>query len=257
MNNYKIINTHTNEVIEALNELGYVWTPKKFDEQDCLLTAHWILATQSGAIAYSSGTIINSSLDFQELTLPQLRDLVVLHRNDIGDANYKQGIQYFFVSSKNEVYWFNYECEEWQDADDQIDSLTPIQPESKQGLISGEEAYKRIGERIEVEAYVYQADGSYKWEDAKHLTACDILNDGFDFRLKPRTVKLEIEVPAPFEPKVGDMVWFISSDKTCGYSHDVFGHGLEEKCIQYGAWRTKPEIIIVVEQLRKLKEHSK
>ncbi|HCQ8872527.1 TPA: hypothetical protein OMI31_003856, partial [Acinetobacter baumannii] len=46
MDNYKIINTHTNEIIKALNDLGYVWTPKKFDEQDCLLKAHWILAKE-------------------------------------------------------------------------------------------------------------------------------------------------------------------------------------------------------------------
>ena len=52
MDNYKIINTHTNEIIKALNDLGYVWTPKKFDEQDCLLKAHWILAKEKGGIAY-------------------------------------------------------------------------------------------------------------------------------------------------------------------------------------------------------------
>lgn len=88
MDNYKIINTYTNEIIKALNDLGYVWTPMKFDEQDCLLKAHWILAEQSGAITYASGTMIDSPLDFKELTLPKLRDLVVLKRGDVKDANY-------------------------------------------------------------------------------------------------------------------------------------------------------------------------
>ncbi|WP_000371041.1 hypothetical protein [Acinetobacter baumannii] len=64
MDNYKIINTHTNEIIKALNDLGYVWTPKKFDEQDCLVKAHWILAKETGEIAYSSGTHIDSPLVF-------------------------------------------------------------------------------------------------------------------------------------------------------------------------------------------------
>ena len=42
--------------------------------------------------------------------------------------------------------------------------------------------------------------------------------DFYQFRLKPRTVNLNgIEVPAPFEPKVGDTVWCISDDHGCGY----------------------------------------
>ncbi|WP_262016416.1 hypothetical protein [Acinetobacter baumannii] len=107
MDNYKIINTHTNEIIKALNDLGYVWTPKKFDEQDCLLKAHWILAKEKVKvkIAYSSGTHIDSPLVFKELTLPQLRDLVVLHRNDVKDANVSDGTHYnLYQTSDNRLF---------------------------------------------------------------------------------------------------------------------------------------------------------
>ena len=75
------------------------------------------------------------------------------------------------------------------------------------------------------------------------------------FRLKPCTVKLEIEVPAPFEPKHGDDIWFLNPDYGCGYADGDYDP--VESVIQFGAWRTEAEIKIVVEQLRKLKEYSK
>ena len=71
------------------------------------------------------------------------------------------------------------------------------QSKNEQGLISGAEAYDLIGKRVDVEALCSQGDGTFKWEDAKHLPACDILNDGFDFRLKPTTLKVNAELPKP------------------------------------------------------------
>lgn len=64
-------------------------------------------------------------------------------------------------------------------------------------LISGKEAYRLIGDGVEIEARVELKENLWQWEDAKHLPACDILNDGFDFRLKPRTITINgIEVPS-------------------------------------------------------------
>ena len=136
----------------------------------------------------------------------------------------------------------------------QLHDLVAQSKSKEQGLISGADALRALADGKDVEI-----KSNDQWVPVENCSIYQFLkgNWNYEFRLKPRTVKLEIEVPAPFEPKVGDMVWFISSDNTCGYSHDVLGHGLEEKCIQYGAWRTKAEIIIVVEQLRKLKGHSK
>jgi len=88
------------------------------------------------------------------------------------------------------------------------------------------------------------------------ITDFDLPNH--QFRLKPRTVKLEIEVPAPFEPKVGEVFYVLSPTSVGGYAK---AHITDQKRMdayaKLGAWRTEEEIKIVVEQLRKLKELGK
>lgn len=193
-----------------------------------------------------------------ELTLPQLRDLVVLHRNDVNDANYESTYEehddLYFKDSSGKLYrWF---CgSHWAEAASYKGEIRPIKNQyTEQSLISGADALRALAYGKEVE-YLYGT----QWESAtgNQILISAFIGDKFKFRIKPQTIKIELEIPKPFLPKDGDMVWFISRDNTCGYSHDVFGHGLEEKWIQYGAWRTKEEIKIVVEQLRKIKEHSK
>ncbi|MEQ1105258.1 hypothetical protein [Acinetobacter ursingii] len=193
-----------------------------------------------------------------ELTLPQLRDLVVLHRNDVNDANYESTYEehddLYFKDSSGKLYrWF---CgSHWAEAASYKGEIRPIKNQyTEQSLISGADALRALADGKEVE-YLYGT----QWESTtgNQILISAFIGDKFKFRIKPQTIKIELEIPKPFLPKDGDMVWFISRDNTCGYSHDVFGHGLEEKWIQYGAWRTKEEIKIVVEQLRKLKEHSK
>lgn len=117
-------------------------------------------------------------------------------------------------------------------------------------LISGKEAYNLIGQGISVLALVEQSDNSMKWEDASQLPACDILNDGFDFKIQPKTITINgIEVPAPFEPKDGDYVYVISDQAENGWiktKHDYdFGY-------VFGAWRTEEEIKQVVTALRSI-----
>ena len=43
----------------------------------------------------------------KEITIPQLKDMVVLKRNDVSDANYKSATDFYFVSSMNEYYFWN------------------------------------------------------------------------------------------------------------------------------------------------------
>lgn len=120
-------------------------------------------------------------------------------------------------------------------------------------LISGKEAYRLIGDGVEIEARVELKENLWQWEDAKHLPACDILNDGFDFRLKPRTITINgIEVPAPFEPKAGEEYFYIQSCRN-GYARSRFN---SEHCDQHlvalGAWRTEEEIKQVIAALRQV-----
>jgi len=77
------------------------------------------------------------------------------------------------------------------------------------------------------------------------LSAFD--SDMYEFRLKPRTIKLELEIPAPFEPKDGDTVWFLNDDDEDGYGSARYNSGLTS-C--FGWWSTEEKIKQVVAALR-------
>lgn len=196
MDNYKIKvkdEAESKEVISLLIQLGckdsesdrfgFVYTIG--EKIGCDFLKHWEYYSSQGC---------------KELTLPQLRDLVVLKRNDVKDANYESVDEelddLYFKDSSGKLYrWF---CgSHWTEAASYKGGIRPIKKSNDPALISGAEAYDLIGKRIEVEAYCEQIDGSFKWQDAKHLPACDILNDGFDFRLKPTTLTVNAELPKP------------------------------------------------------------
>ena len=115
-------------------------------------------------------------------------------------------------------------------------------------LISGKEAKLAWANGENVELYSEDLD---KWFS---LNDDVFLSDVFDtrkLRLKPRTITINgIEVPAPFEPKEGDEVYFIDCETNRGYSSDAIGEGCKEQWIQFGAWRTEEEIKQVVSALR-------
>lgn len=144
----------------------------------------------------------------------------------------------------------------------QLRELVAQSKSKEQGLISGADA---LNDYSNAQVSYDFGNGEYKWFplDQCEFSIPQILkghNDAYDsfalaklvFRLKPRTVKLEIEVPAPFEPSECEEFYVLSSVQPTGYiKTNLKSHAL------LGAWRTEAEIKIVVEQLRKLKEHSK
>lgn len=256
MDNYKIINTHTNEIIKALNDLGYVWTPKKFDEQDCLLKAHWILAKEKGGIAYSSGTHIDSPLVFTELTLPQLRDLVVLKRNDVKDATHrdKRDESIYLTSDKVIYYWQGEWCKsainKSNDYENYIaNSLTPIAQPQDPALISGADALRALADGKEVE-FKHDTQG---WVTCLGLNIERVLGGWHQMRLKPQTIKLELEMPKPFEPKEDGYVYIIDDYQVSGYRKYYFEVEDNKELSFIGVWHTEDEIKQVVEQLRKIR----
>lgn len=116
-------------------------------------------------------------------------------------------------------------------------------------LISGADALRALAEGREIEGF---SDAHEKWIPIVYFTVQEVINGSYKFRLKPRTIKFEIEVPAPFEPKVGEKYFFLSSNGY-GYDETTFSNDdLDKEHLMYGAWRTESDIIIVVEQLRKL-----
>ena len=75
------------------------------------------------------------------------------------------------------------------------------------------------------------------------------------FCLKPRSVTINgIEVPAPFEPKVGEGYFYLNAKYKVGYSKTMREPlcNQDNKNIENGAWRTEEEAKQVVAALRQI-----
>ena len=119
-------------------------------------------------------------------------------------------------------------------------------------LISGKEAKLAWANGEDIQLCYKQHEEENTWF---LLLSTDPLStfdrDDFLFRLKPRTITINgIEVPAPFDPKGGDVFWilFESHYSPCGYKLVLPDNQYSELC--YGAWRTEEEIKQVVSALR-------
>lgn len=165
-----------------------------------------------------------------------------------------------FAKSWNSAY------REWQfvSGDDGIDQSSTLWKRATQdpALISGAEALRALADGKEVE-YNWLNQKSSKWmlisEELKQFNLYEILSGttefgAIKFRLKPQTIKLELELPKPFEPKVGDLYWCIAMTNLRGYTQKVYKDDGDDEClIHLGAYRTEDEIKQVVAQLRKIR----
>ena len=115
-------------------------------------------------------------------------------------------------------------------------------------LISGKEALIAIANGEEVE-YLY---GENNWLSVIEMQVLITAFTGskFKFRLKPRTITLTLEIPAPFEPKEGEKAYRLAPAIPCGYTEFYFGE--DENEWQFGAWRTEDEVKQVVAALRQV-----
>lgn len=256
MDNYKILNTKTNAIIKLLNELGYAWVPTTNESEASLLKAHWIIAESSGDIAYSSTETFYVQDSYKELSFNQLNDVVVLKRNDVKDANYRSAkvSDGLYFKSCDGKFYFMFEgtlvlSEIYTD-----EGLEPIT--QNQVLISGAEALRALADGKSIE---WQDDNGIWWPLGVGWTWNQIVNslNGIQaLRLKPQTIKLELELPKPFEPEEDCHVYILDDGKTDGYrrySYEVHG---DKGNTFIGIWRTEEEIKQVVEQLRKIRGAS-
>ena len=117
-------------------------------------------------------------------------------------------------------------------------------------LISGKEALIALVNKIPLE---YTSDALGEWFDVNNSNTLGIFErSDFKFRLKPRTITINgIEVPAPFEPKCGDMVWCLSELTPSGYEART-AYEPEDFFSNLGYWRTEEEIKQVVAALRQV-----
>ena len=117
-------------------------------------------------------------------------------------------------------------------------------------LISGKEALIALANGEEVEFFYRDV-----WDSIGEMIVIDhFMSDKFKFRLKPRTITINgIEVPAPFEPKEGEIYWCFSTQTVIGYGHNVYeSERADRRFINMGAWRTEEEIKQVVAALRQV-----
>ena len=119
-------------------------------------------------------------------------------------------------------------------------------------LISGKEALRALADGKTVEVKRIHDN---EWKPAQ-IFGVSVFTDSetTSFRIKPRTISINgIEVPAPFEPKIGEYVYFISSDEVKGYAETTLvDTEMNWGFVQFGAWRTEEEIKQVVAALRQV-----
>lgn len=270
MDNYKIKvkdEAKSKEAQELFEQLGYSNRQSK---------RFGFVYTQNGEIGCDSMEHWDYYNDFcQELTLPQLRDLVVLKRNNINDANcIDKKREAWYLASDGTYYAWQYRKLCWDTESDacvEAHDIKPINQPQDPALISGAES-----ELVEQAKKFITSDHLNRFEAAEaHLEGhpvqfmlangdfIDITSDttlgifekdgGYSFRLKPQTIKLELELPKPFEPKEGDIYWFITCRTEKGYScrNHKARHG--NSGMQFGAYRTEDDVKKAVEQLRKIR----
>ena len=118
-------------------------------------------------------------------------------------------------------------------------------------LISGKDALIALANGEDVEYY------KHEWMDVSRLSVRDLTSSDnmYKFRLKPRTIAINgIEVPAAFEPKLGEKYWIIEASDKNSYSYvSSFENDEQDKSLtKLGVWRTEEEIKQVVAVLRQV-----
>lgn len=149
----------------------------------------------------------------------------------------------YLYSNWNEA---GHDCaQEYVDEDDEL--LWSREKAQEQGLISGSDALRALADGKEVE---FSLDEGI-WENPKDLQIDYFLNDVAEFRLKPRTIKLELEIPAPFEPKLGETYYFITTSNSQGFDFAEFDDSDGDKLyMQLGAYRSASDVSKAFEALR-------
>jgi len=230
MDNYKIKvkdETESKEAQELFFELGYVWIQhgKSYIPlgSDC-----------THLTVYSDGRLAMGVGDAKkELTLPQLRDLVVLKRNDVKDANYKlfispsQGYLSLYKASDDVFYAYASKSKCWDKSRSVTiitENLEAIPKEKDQGLISGAEALRALadGKVVLGKAKDYESE----WFDAKHWTLTAFLEDTVHFKLKPTTLTINAELPKPSNTTLHNQNYSVTYEFKTREDRNAFVEGL-------------------------------
>lgn len=130
----------------------------------------------------------------------------MLERNDVKDATHrdKRDESIYLTSDKVIYYWQGEWCKsainKSNDYENYIaNSLTPITQPQDPALISGADALRALADGKEVE-FKHDTQG---WVPCLGLNIERVLGGWHQMRLKPQTIKVELEIPAPYKAKIG------------------------------------------------------
>ena len=161
-----------------------------------------------------------------------------------------------FLYAKNNKITMGYYSSDFSDVgyreitiEELRDMVSSQRKPTEQGLISGADAKLAWAKGENVQISHKHATLKKEWHDlygTLMLSAFD--SDMYEFRIKPHTIKLELEIPAPFEPKEGEKAYRLAPAIPCGYTEFYLEEDEYEH--QFGAWRTELEIKQVVAALR-------
>ena len=148
MGNYKVkvgSEVESKEVQELFFELGYKWfsggNQVQHLKQSCSSSFGYLVAWSTGCFT----NVIQCGCgdeDAKELTTPQLKDMVVLKRNDVGDANTycNDNSEHYYISSDGKYFYYleGYESSKWMHSSNHISYLEkhvkPIEKPMKEFL---------------------------------------------------------------------------------------------------------------------------
>ncbi|WHP06795.1 hypothetical protein QLH32_04805 [Acinetobacter corruptisaponis] len=256
MNNYKIKVNNESESKEAQEyffALGYVWADTKCQTQMEWTCSCWYSCFEDGDLCLDRYDVTHHH---KELCIAELQDLVILHRNDVSDATHvgRSGSEYF-VAENDAVFFFD--GSEWIEKQVDVNNLKPINKSEEQGLISGADALAMV-HTCTVQYSCAKDPVKDRWTtitdhfwDQYNLGVFLNKDTTWKFRIKPRTIKLELEIPAPFEPKEGEKAYRLAPIIPCGYTEFYFDEDENEH--QFGAWDSEEKVKQVVAAFRGIK----
>ncbi|SSS43176.1 Uncharacterised protein [Acinetobacter baumannii] len=166
----------------------------------------------------------------------------------------------YYVPTKKVYFWkgedVHWDTGEWMDCKAaQLTTVTEFlernesrivwkRPTQDPALISGADALRALadGKDVDVHESTYKNEVWFNLKDTK-FTPAEILAEKvrdkpykLTFRLKPQTIKLELEIPAPFQPKEGEQCCYITDESINGY-HTVSYNSERYSGMHFGLYR--------------------
>ncbi|XZW19004.1 hypothetical protein ACT4X9_00130 [Acinetobacter baumannii] len=237
MDNYKIKvkdEAESKEAQELFFELGFQWY--KEDKGVFWKTTSGFIFANGNTKLLMGGVFMDADA-YAPVTIPQLRDIVAQNKSNLREYldpndNYKlclinpsdaahwmievpDGAELYVYWRENDTYNFQvdksyFENGSWQPCAWTVEEIKSDKAGAKilwsrkqkqdPALISGADALRALADGKEVEAN--NSDFGY-WIDARNLSVKGFFDDIHIFRLKPQTIKVELEIPAPYKAKIG------------------------------------------------------